>query len=145
MRRQAWLIAGLVTAGLLANGCTSTSTNPFYWNPFYKCPDVQPKFAKIVTGMDKDEVIKIMGRPTSTVGHEMWYIYDDPSPNVSFRMRFVLDDSGAVTEKYYETKAFLQERLKQQAEGRPVPELVPGEEPRKYPGGPMQQFQDLNK
>ena len=136
MRRQIWLIGVLAAVGLTA-GCSTT------WNPFYKCPNVEPKFAKVMTGMEKDEVIKILGKPTSTVGHEMWYIYDDPSEPV--RMRFVLDDSGAVAEKYYETKASLQDQMKQQAEGRVAPEAAPGEEPRKYPGGPMQQFQDLNK
>jgi outer membrane protein assembly factor BamE (lipoprotein component of BamABCDE complex) len=137
MRRHIWLIGVLGAMGLAA-GC-SGGHNIMTWNPFYKRPDVEPKFAKVMTGMEKDEVVKILGKPTSTVGHELWYIYDDPNDPV--RLRFVLDDSGAVAEKYYETKVSLQEKMKLAAEGRAAPEPTPGEEPRQYPGGPMKQFQ----
>ena len=136
MRQHIWLIGVLAAVGLTA-GCSTT------WNPFYKCPDVEPKFAKVMTGMEKDEVIKILGKPTSTVGHELWYIYDDP--NAPVRLRFVLNDSGEVAEKYYETKASIQEQVRQQAEARIAPETLPGEESRKYPGGPMKQFENIGK
>jgi len=131
MRRNLWILGSLVVLGMAVGGCSL----------FYHRNAVEEQFAEVVTGMDKADVLKILGRPTAIHEHEIWYIYDDPDKPV--RLRFVLDDKDIVVEKIYETKAELAKRA-EEVEGA-VPMNVtplPGEENRSYPGGPLPEFEE---
>jgi hypothetical protein len=130
MRRNLWKVGLLATLGLAIGGCCL----------FYHRPNIERKFSEVVTGMDKREVMKILGRPTTVFENELWYLYDDPTQPV--RLRFVLDSNEAVAQKYYETKAELAKRAKVVEGTVPIKvEPLPGEEGRSYPGGPLPEFE----
>jgi hypothetical protein len=131
MRHNLWRVGLLLALGLAVGGCCL----------FYHRPKIEKKFAQVVTGMDKREVMKILGRrPTTVFENELWYLYDDPDKPV--RLRFVLDPNDIVVEKYYETKAELAKRAKVVEGAVPMKvEPLPGEEGRSYPGGPLPEFE----
>lgn len=134
MRRNGWTVGILLTIGFVAGGCAL----------FYHRPPIERKFAEVVTGMDRNDVMHILGKPTTVFENEIWYLYDDPDKPV--RLRFVLDSDDIVVQKYYETKAELAKRAKVVEGAVPMEaEPLPGEGGRSYPGGPLPQFEDKKK
>jgi hypothetical protein len=132
MRRSLWVLGGLAVALLAATGCQNK-------NLFYKRPDIEGLYAKVTVDMTRADVIKICGEPTVIRDSEMFYIYDDPTRPV--RLRFVLDDQDVVVEKYYESKQELAKRAEVMRGQAPTTKpITPGEEPRSYPGGPLDRF-----
>ena len=140
--RYRWLLAA-EAALLLAAGC------------WYERPNLEERFAEIEVGMTKDEVIERLGEPTLVLGdtfladpddpsseqqvNELFYLYDDPLEPVRFRIVLAPDDR--VVQKFYETKAELAKRAEEVKGEVPPVQLLPGEEPRAYPGGPLKPFE----
>jgi len=127
MHGNRWLIGAMALAVLAAAGC------------WYRRPNIERMYGKTAVGMSGEDVIKVMGRPPTTIlENEMFYIYDDPPEPV--RLRFVLDESGVVCARYYEPKRDLARKAEETKGEIPPPEPLPGEEARSYPGGPLDRF-----
>lgn len=131
MRSKAWIFGWLVVGSLLGTGC------------YYERPDFDEMYADVVTGMDEDDVVEVLGKPTVIIENEMMYLYDDPDEPV--RMRFVLDEERIVIEKYMETKAELAKKAEETKGKYPPLEPMPGEEERTYPGGPLERFEKMQR
>jgi len=127
MRSNAWLAALVAAACLGSTGC------------WYQRPDIEDWYEDVEIGWEKQQVVDKLGRPTVLIENDMMYLYDDPENPV--RLRFVLDEDEKVIEKYYESKEELAKRLEEARRRVPPVELVPGEEPRGYPGAPMERFE----
>jgi outer membrane protein assembly factor BamE (lipoprotein component of BamABCDE complex) len=101
---------------------------------------IEKLYAKTEVGMTRQEVVKILGEPTTTLESEMFYLYDDPEKPV--RLRYVLNEREVVSAKYYETQKDLLKKAEETVGEIPVPMKAPGEEPQPvYPGGPLPRFQ----
>jgi len=127
MRSNAWLAALVAAACLGSTGC------------WYQRPDIEDWYEDVEIGWEKQQVVDKLGRPTVLIENDMMYLYDDPENPV--RLRFVLDEDEKVIEKYYESKEELAKRLEEAQRRVPPVELVPGEEPRAFPGAPMERFE----
>lgn len=147
MRRYALAVLMVALGGLVVAGC------------WYQRPDLEEQFSLLEVGMTRDEVIEQLGQPTHVLGdtlladpddprseqkiNEMFYLYDDPVDPVRFRL--VLDARDVVIRKFYETKPELAKRAEEVKGEVPPIQLVPGEQPRKYPGGPLKRFEEATK
>ncbi len=147
MRRYGWVLATALAGTLLATGC------------WYERPPLEETFAQIEIGMTKDDVVEQLGNPSQVLGdtivldpndptseqqvNELWYNYDDPDAPV--RYRFVLDENDVVIRKFYEPKVDLAKRAEAVKGEVPPAQLVPGEEERTYPGGPLERFEERAK
>jgi len=127
MRSNVWMAALVAAACLGSTGC------------WYQRPDIEDWYEDVEIGWEKQQVVDKLGRPTVLIENDMMYLYDDPENPV--RLRFVLDEDEKVIEKYYESKEELAKRLEEARRRVPPVELVPGEEPRGYPGAPMERFE----
>jgi outer membrane protein assembly factor BamE (lipoprotein component of BamABCDE complex) len=127
MRRSVWAVCLVLVAGVVLGGC------------YYKRPDIEGNFGKVQIDMTKAQVVALLGEPTKIDSSEMYYIYDDPKDPV--RLRFVLDENDLVVEKYYETKRELAKKVEVPGGQLPSVKPLPGEEPRTYPGGPLDRFE----
>ena len=127
MRSNVWMAALVAAACLGSTGC------------WYQRPDIEDWYEDVKIGWEKQQVVDKLGRPTVLIENDMMYLYDDPENPV--RLRFVLDEDEKVIEKYYESKEELAKRLEEARRRVPPVELVPGEEPRGYPGAPMERFE----
>ena len=133
MRRMTWVL-GLAVVGLIAAGCAKDSI--FTKNFFYQRPDIEGWYAKVKPGWTEGQVVTLLGKPTTVVEHEMFYIYDDPDHPV--RLRFVLNDQYEVTQKFYETKEELAKKAAEAATQTAPPKT--GEKGETYPGAPLPRF-----
>ena len=147
MRRYGLALLTAVLGGLLLAGC------------WYERPDLEQQFDLLEVGMTRDEVIEQLGQPTHILGdtiladpddpeseqkvNELFYLYDDPIDPVRFRI--VLDARDVVIRKFYETKPELAKRAEEVQGELPPIQLVPGEEQRVYPGGPLKRFEEATK
>jgi len=147
MRRYAVALLMAALGALAAGGC------------WYERPNLEDQFAQLEVGMTRDEVIDQLGQPTHILGdtiladpddpeseqkvNEMFYLYDDPLDPVRFRV--VLDERDVVIQKFYETKPELAKRAEEVKGELPPIQLVPGEEERVYPGGPLKRFEEATK
>ncbi|MEA3368474.1 MAG: hypothetical protein U9R68_10220 [Planctomycetota bacterium] len=147
MRRYGLALLTGVLGGLLVAGC------------WYERPDLEQRFAILEVGMTRDEVIEQLGQPTHILGdtilgdtddpqseqkvNELFYLYDDPDDPVRFRI--VLDARDVVIRKFYETKPELAKQAEAVKGEIPPIQLVPGEEERGYPGGPLERFEEQTK
>lgn len=130
MRVTLCMLVALAVACLATTGC------------IYKRPEIEKKYEKVKIGMHKDQVVKILKKPTMILANEMYYLYDDPERPV--RLRFVLNDKGFVTQRYYESKADLAKKAADAEAALPPVEPLSTEEkekPRAYPGAPLERFQ----
>jgi hypothetical protein len=128
MRVTRWMVPMLMVAVAASAGC------------HYQRPDIEGRFSKTAVGMTKDEVVEALGRsPTIVTDNEMMYQYDDPMNPV--RLRYVMNDQGVVVEKYLETRKELAKRAEENAGKAPPTQVMPGEEDRTYPGGPLKRFE----
>jgi len=143
MRHYGWILAAVAAGGLLAAGC------------WYQRPDLEDMFADIDVGMTRADVIDHLGQPTHILGdsfladpndpdseqkvNELFYLYDDPLDPVRFRI--VCDENDVVIRKFYETKEELAKKAEEVKGAIPPVQLVPGEEERQYPGGPLHRFE----
>jgi len=144
MRRYGWVLVTVALGSLLAAGC------------WYERPGLEEMFAEIEIGMTKDEVVEQLGQPTYVLGdtiladpndptteqqvNELFYLFDDPDDPVRFRL--VLDENDMVLHKFYETKVELAKKAEAVKGEVPPVQLVPGEEERTYPGGPLERFEE---
>jgi len=147
MRRYAPALLAGAMVGLMVAGC------------WYQRPELEEQFANLEVGMTRDEVIEQLGQPTHILGdtiladpddpdseqkvNEMFYLFDDPDDPVRFRL--VLDSRDVVIRKFYETKEELYKKAEAVKGEVPPVQLVPGEGPRTYPGGPLKQFEEKTK
>jgi len=147
MRRCGLALLTGALGGLLVAGC------------WYQRPDLEEEFELLEIGMTRDEVIEQLGQPTHVLGdtiladpddpdseqkvNELFYLFDDPDDPVRFRV--VLDARDVVIRKFYETKPELAKQAEAVKGEVPPIQLVPGEEPRKYPGGPLKRFEEATK
>jgi len=147
MRRYALALLTGAMAGLMLAGC------------WYQRPDLEQQFAHVEVGMTRDEVIEQLGQPTHVLGdtiladpddpqseqkvNELFYLFDDPDDPVRFRL--VLDSRDVLIRKFYETKEELAKKAEAVKGEVPPAQLVPGEERRKYPGGPLKRFEEKTK
>ena len=127
MRSNAWMAALVAAACLGSTGC------------WYQRPDIEDWYEDVEIGWEKQQVVDKLGRPTVLIENDMMYLYDDPENPI--RLRFVLDEDEKVIEKYYESKEELAKRLEEARRRVPPVELVPGEEPRGFPGAPLERFE----
>jgi len=128
MRRVHWAIGCLAIVSLAATaGC------------WYQRPNLEDKYEDIEVGMTKEKVIKKLGQPTAILENEMFYVYDDPLEPARFR--FVLNEKEEVVQKFYETKKELAKKAEEVEGTVPPMQVMPGEEGREYPGGPLDRFQ----
>jgi len=143
MQRHAQTLAMVAFGCLLAAGC------------WYQRPELEEMFEDIEVGMTRDEVVEELGDPTHVLGetvladptdpsseqqvNELFYLYDDP--DIPVRFRIVLDADDVVIRKFYETKAELAKKAKAVKGEIPPYQLLPGEDERKYPGGPLELFE----
>ncbi|MFO8012440.1 MAG: hypothetical protein R6X20_03945 [Phycisphaerae bacterium] len=147
MRRYGLAVLTVALGGLTVAGC------------WYQRPDLEEQFALLEVGMTRDEVVDHLGQPTHILGdtiladpddpqseqlvNEMFYLYDDPVDPVRFRV--VLDARDVVIQKFYETKPELAKRAEAVKGEVPPVQLVPGEQPGTYPGGPLERFEEATK
>jgi hypothetical protein len=147
MHRHGWILVTVAAGALAAAGC------------WYERPNLEEQFALVEIGMAKDEVVEQLGEPTYTLGDsvladpqdpkseeridELFYIYDDPDNPVRFRI--VLNERDVVVRKFYETKAELAKKAEEVKGEVPPIQLVPGEDERAYPGGPLKRFEEQTK
>jgi hypothetical protein len=89
--------------------------------------------------MDRQEVEKIMGRPTQVEENVMIYKYDYPHRQVL--LRFVLDEDDFLIEKHLETADELARKTPEQFE-EDMPQAEEETEEGDYPGGPLPRFRD---
>lgn len=129
MRAKAIALVGLALAALVITGC------------WYEQPKLAERFKEIEVGMARDDVVDILGKPSIVIENEMFYLYDDPEKPARFR--FVMDEQSMVIEKYFETKEELAARAEETKGEVPPIALVPGEDPRTYPGGPIKRFEKV--
>ena len=127
MRSNAWMAALVAAACLGSTGC------------WYQRPDIEDWYEDVEIGWEKQQVVDKLGRPTVLIENDMMYLYDDPENPI--RLRFVLDEDEKVIEKYYESREELAKRLEEARRQIPPVELVPGEEPRGFPGAPLDRFE----
>ena len=105
---------------------------------WYQRPNLDKMFGETQVGMNKDDIIELIGQPTTMIENEMFYIYDDPTEPVRFR--FVLNDKNVVTEKYFESKKELAKKAEETIGQVPPTQKLPDDTQRTYPGGPLDKF-----
>jgi outer membrane protein assembly factor BamE (lipoprotein component of BamABCDE complex) len=122
------MVAAAAVAAAWAAGCQ------------YQKPPLEEWYGEVVTGMDRGDVIEILGEPTAVIEGEMFYIYDDPDDPARFR--FVLNEEDIVVEKYLEWKEDLYRKAEEtMGEAPPEPRLPAETEETTYPGGPLPKFE----